>query len=177
MLERQFKWHGILAEPAKCWHGALRANRNCKIDTRCVWNNTGENLTFSEANDPVLSTVNCLQIEDFNSHFRQDSKEYQVETVSINDLLSTHQAPKEIDFLSVDTEGSEFLILKALDFSRFHPKIITVEHNYTSNREEIRLLLTVMGYVRVFDVFTQWDDWYVKSNLLLDVAERHKRAR
>ena len=68
--------------------------------------------------------------------------------------------------LSVDTEGSELLILQKLDFTRYEPKIITVEHNYTSDREPIRVLLAVMGYVRMFESFTKWDDWYVKSNLL-----------
>ena len=35
----------------------------------------------------------------------------------------------EIDYLSVDTEGSEFEILKALDFSRWRFAVVTVEHN------------------------------------------------
>jgi FkbM family methyltransferase len=166
LLERNFKWKGILAEPAKCWHGELHANRKCKIDTRCVWSSTGEKLTFSETEVAEFSTVSDLSEKDFNREMRRNPKQYEVETISLNDLLANHEAPKHIDYMSLDTEGSELRILKSLDFVRYEPKIITVEHNYTADREEIRLLLSVMGYVRVFDMFSKWDDWYVRSNLL-----------
>lgn len=44
--EDKFEWYGILAEPAKKWHKALKNNRpNTKIETDCVWRATGEILT------------------------------------------------------------------------------------------------------------------------------------
>jgi FkbM family methyltransferase len=166
LLEREFRWRGILAEPAKCWHPALRSNRKCKIDTRCVWSTTGELLDFSEASLAELSTISEFTEKDFNRDERKTIDEYCVPSISINDLLKTYEAPKQIDFMSIDTEGSEFRILKSLDFSKYEPKIITVEHNYTSDREEIKIFLSIMGYVRVFDALSQWDDWYVKESLL-----------
>ena len=39
----------------------------------------------------------------------------------------------EIDYLSIDTEGSEFLILKNFDFQKHTIKLITVEHNYAES--------------------------------------------
>ena len=36
LLEREFGWTGILAEPATAWHEALQRNRNAIIDTDCV---------------------------------------------------------------------------------------------------------------------------------------------
>ena len=47
-LEKSFGWDGILAEPARCWHAELNANRNCKIETNCVWDKSGEQLEFNE---------------------------------------------------------------------------------------------------------------------------------
>src|SRR5688572_29398394 len=37
LLESEFGWNGILAEPARCWHEALGRNRRAHIETRCVW--------------------------------------------------------------------------------------------------------------------------------------------
>jgi hypothetical protein len=41
ILERDRQWRGILAEPAICWHAALKRNRSAMIDHRCVWSQTG----------------------------------------------------------------------------------------------------------------------------------------
>ena len=44
---------------------------------------------------------------------------------------------KIIDYLSIDTEGSEYRILKAFNFERYTFRCITVEHNQTKNRDLI----------------------------------------
>jgi hypothetical protein len=86
-----------------------------------------------------------------------------VRTISLNDLLQKHNAPAEIDYLSIDTEGSEFEILNAFDFSKHRVKVITCEHNYTEMREKIFKLLTENGYSRIYVEFSGFDDWYVLS--------------
>ena len=91
---------------------------------------------------------------------------YSVETVSLNDLLSQHKAPKVIDFLSIDTEGSELSILENFNFDNYKFAIIVCEHNFTQNRERIFDLLTASGYKRVWYKFTQFDDWYILPELI-----------
>jgi hypothetical protein len=86
-----------------------------------------------------------------------------VETISLNDLLSSNGAPNCIDYFSVDTEGSEFKILQAFDFQKYDVKMIIVEHNLTKNREAICALLESQGFSRVFERFSMWNDWYRKS--------------
>jgi len=88
--------------------------------------------------------------------------QYLVETVSLNNVLEHHKAPKTIDYLSIDTEGSEFQILQALDFDAWTFRVITVEHNYTDQRSKIYELLTRNGYKRVLENISYMDDWYVK---------------
>lgn len=100
-----------------------------------------------------------------HSNLRKKGKNYHVETVSILDLLNEHNAPYEIDYLSIDTEGSEFDILKAFDFKKYNIKIITVEHNFTEMREKIFELLSFYGYKRIFVELSDVDDWYIKSEL------------
>jgi hypothetical protein len=77
------------------------------------------------------------------------------------DLLRKFNAPNKIDYLSIDTEGSEFDILEAFDFNDYQFSVITCEHNHTPSREKIFDLLTHNGYSRKFEQLSYWDDWYV----------------
>ena len=163
LLEKEFGWNGILAEPARCWHSALRANRCCKIETNCVWRESDATVVFNEVDRADLSTIHAHSDDDDWRKVRKLGKTYEVTTISLNDMLVKHGAPSEIDYLSIDTEGSEFEILGAVDFDRFRFKVITCEHNYTPYREQIHALLTSKGYRRKLESFSQYDDWYVQA--------------
>ena len=162
ILEKKFNWDGILAEPSRNWHKELRANRTSHIDTDCVWKKSGEKLLFLEADIGEYSTLSKTANNDRNFHKRKRAQKYDVTTISLNDLLSKHKAPTEIDYLSIDTEGSEYEILEDFDFNKYNIKIVTCEHNYTSNREKIFSLMNKNGYKRVYQEISQCDDWYVK---------------
>lgn len=84
-----------------------------------------------------------------------------VPTVTLSDLLRGHSAPKNIDYLSIDTEGSEYDILKEHDFNEYCFHVITCEHNFTEMREKIYALLSEKGYERVLPSISRWDDWYI----------------
>lgn len=160
LLEKEFRWSGILAEPARGWHKALTANRSCTVDTRCVWTVSGDTLRFTEAPRGLNSGISSY----VPSSRKLRGQSYDLETVSLNDLLAEHGAPELVDYLSVDTEGSEFDILNALDFDRWSFRVMTVEHNFAPQREDIHALLTGKGYVRVLEEISRFDDWYVKPD-------------
>jgi FkbM family methyltransferase len=167
VLESRLQWKGILAEPARCWHDSLKRNRAAAIDDRCVWNKSGESLTFFEAATKELSTVSEFRNRDYVKGERDVGLTYDVQTVSLNDLLIRHGAPTAIDYMSVDTEGSEFIILNAFDFQRYQIKVLTVEHNYCDpDRQQIFDLLTSNNYIRILEPFSKFDDWYVQKALL-----------
>jgi len=161
MLETEFGWTGICAEPNPVFHEDLRATRRCAIDTRCVWRATGDTLSFHFAQDRTLSTLSEFVDCDHHGPARAAARIGTVETVSLNDLLKAHGAPAEVDFLSIDTEGSELAILEAFDFSTTRFGFIAVEHNYAPNRAPLHALLTGKGYRRIWTRLSEWDDWYV----------------
>lgn len=165
LLEKEFGWQGILAEPGRNWHEALFKNRSCEIETKCIYSSTGRNILFHEVDMPELSTISEYSSQDYHSQFRRNTKEYRVKTLSLNDLLTIHQAPIEIDYISLDTEGSEYEILKGFDFSKYKIKVLTIEHNYTASRELIYELMISNGYHRVFQNYSMFDDWYVLKDL------------
>lgn len=141
MLERDFQWKGILAEPAKCWHAALNANRSALIDHRCVWSQTGVTLDFKETEVAELSTLTALTNVD-DGHRESRNK-------------------------AIDTEGSELEILRAFKFDNYDIGIITVEHNFREqDRQPVFDLLTSKGFIRLYEPFSKFDDWYVKRSIV-----------
>lgn len=162
LLERSYGWTGILAEPAKCFRDVMAANRTCTVSSDCVWSRTGETLLFNETDSKALSTLDAVTVVDAHTAQRAHGHKYEVTTVSLNDLLTRHHAPAVIDYMSIDTEGSELSILEAFDFSRHTIRCITVEHNFTSNRAPIHAILTANGFERKFTSLSDIDDWYVR---------------
>ena len=161
LLETEFEWNGIVAEPAKIWHNELKKNRKVNIETGCVWTETGKELNFNEVSETELSTINEFSSTDKHEHLRKGGKQYKVITISLKDLLIKYNAPKLIDYLSIDTEGSEYEILKNFDFKSYKFRVITCEHNYNENREKIYKLLSENGYKRRFTKISKFEDWYV----------------
>lgn len=161
MLEKYFSWHGILAEPARRWHQDLRSNRDATIEHNCVWRTSGEELIFKETDIAELSTIDAFTDTDVNRDLRLSGSQYRVTSISLDDLLQKHNAPKQIDFLSIDTEGSELDILSTFPFERWNICFIAVEHNYSPQREALHKLLTLNGYKRVHQNISKFDDWYV----------------
>lgn len=166
-LEKDLEWRGILAEPNPACHAALKANRSAIVDLRCVWSRTGETLEFTRAqNMPIISTLS--RYRHLNAAIdQQGPASLSVPTVSLNDLLAEHRCPRVFDYLSVDTEGSEFDILSAFDFKKWRPRLITVEHNhYPPLRDSLRALLASQGYEREFELFSRNEDWYFDPALV-----------
>ena len=165
LLERDFNWKGIVCEPSIVSREKLIASRDCYIDLNCVTDKSGEVVSFIETGRG-LSSMEKYAYDDMWADTRKEGYAYEVPTISLLDLLNKYNAPEVIEYLSIDTEGSELDILTAYDFSRIF-KVITVEHNYTDNREKIHDLLTSKGYVRIMEDLSKWDDWYVHKLAIL----------
>lgn len=163
LLEKEFGWSGLLAEPARLWHADLAKNRSARIDHRCVWKRSNETLVFNETSFAELSTLDQYSASDMHAEARAGGKRYSVNTITLMDLFEEHGTPREIDYLSIDTEGSEFEILEVFDFNKYDIRVITCEHNFTPMREKIHDLLRRNGFVRKYEKLSQFDDWYVKQ--------------
>ncbi|MDT0688612.1 FkbM family methyltransferase [Salegentibacter sp. F188] len=160
ILENEFGWNGILAEPAKCWHSELLKNRGCFIEKDCIWSESGKEFSFNETEKAELSTISGIEIEDNHGPLRNKGKKYNITTISLIDLLDKYNAPPIIDYISIDTEGSEYQILQSFNFKKYKFRVISVEHNYSPVREKIYNLLIENGYCRVHTEFSLFHDWY-----------------
>lgn len=163
MLETIFNFSGILSEPGRAWHTPLSLNRHCFIETSAVWHTSGLEVSFLEVQDGKYSTISGFEDTDGHSAIRSSYVEYRVPTISLDDLLRKYNAPKQIAFLSIDTEGSEYEILRDFPFLEYSFDVIVVEHNYSPQRQLIYSLLKSHGYKRVCEKISLQDDWYVSN--------------
>lgn len=162
LLEKELAWTGIVSEPSRRWHSELSRNRSCHIDTRCVYSKSGMQLEFGDTGTWAGGNT-LVEYRSADGTERRFSDEYKVETVSLNDLLEQAGAPDVIDFISIDTEGSELQILSAFDFSKFKFNLMVVEHNFMEEkRTAIRSLMEANGYhwLPIDPVIAKVDDWY-----------------
>jgi FkbM family methyltransferase len=166
LLEKHFGWRGIVAEPDPRSLGKLREVRNCYVSDKCVFSVSDLDVDFIPAPNPALSRMYDIVPDDTHEQKGKrlpaaQSDICKVKTISLNQLLSDAGAPSFIDFISIDTEGSEMEILSAFDFSKWRFGAICVEHNHTPMREEIFDLLVKNGYRRKWEDFSKFDNWYV----------------
>ena len=165
LLEEKYDWDGILSEPSPGFKENLEANRRCKKDYRCVYSESGKTINFYQTTEKEYSTISDFSNSDKHQSKRRHFTQYEIATVTLNDLLKEHNAPLEIDYLSIDTEGSEYEILKNLDFKKYSFKVITVEHNNTVNKTLIDKLLEKNGYKKQLEELSQFESWFINSNL------------
>lgn len=176
MLEAERGWQGVLAEPDPQWHDALLRNRpKAKIISDCIYRHSGEKMRFISSSMGVLSSLKTHAQDDANGPLRGNSKErlrnykeIDVITISLNDVFEKYFNGESIEYMSVDTEGSEYEILSNFNFQKYHPSIVTVEHNYTDSQVKLDKLFANNGYIRIFSELTNFDAWYVS----IDLAEK-----
>ena len=170
MLEN-IGWKGIICEPSNYWQLRLK-RRNCIISTKAIFSETGKKIKFDEfPTAPGLSGFNKYLDDDDNKEIRSKGykseafQTYDVETITLNDLIAKNTDKKYIDYISIDTEGSEYEIIKNFDFDKYDVEMFTIEHNYIKEkRTKIYDLLTKNNYMRIFENLSHWDDWYIKKD-------------
>ena len=153
ILEKKLNWKGIICEPNRSLLKNIKKNRNAKIETKPVDKYCKKNIYFHENNDPYFSSI-----------LKKNSKnnKYLTNSICLNHLLEKNKILKEIDYISIDTEGNEFEIIKNFNFDTFYVKIFTIEHNFNEKiRKKIFILMKNKGYKRVFKHLSHMDDWYI----------------
>ena len=165
LLETQYKWKGICCEPIPNNFKNLVKNRpNSICYDEAVYNSSGLTVIFDIANNADLLSGISNHIDCHKSLVDANKETIQVQTISLLDVLNNANAPLFIEYMSLDTEGSEFEILKNFDFEKYTFGLIDVEHNYCEpRRTEIKNLLLSKGYI--YKGENRWDDMYKHNSV------------
>jgi len=168
MLERERGWTGICIEPLPDIFAELRKNRRCICVQACLGNREEREVEFlavqSEAArtrmlSGVLSEYDPRHLDRVDieiNEFGGSKGLIRVPMRHLHGLLHEHGIGK-VDYLSIDTEGSELLILRSTIFAAIGNPCITVENNY--NDPTIDAVLSQQGY-RLHQII-EWDRFYV----------------
>jgi len=174
MLEEFYGWKGVCIEPNPQLFPKLVANRPlAQCSSKAAYSTSGLKLDFQVGVpddrvrwDLLSGIVSDLKGGD-NKAQLEDSKGplVQVETTTLTELLNEAGMPRFIEYLSLDTEGSELEVLKGIDFDKYAFGRIDVEHNYVEPyRTEMKEFLRSKGYLWFYGL--QWDDAYVHASLM-----------
>ena len=162
LLEKQFKWNGIIVEPIDYNFKKIKEQRKCIIKKKIIFSRN-TNVIFCEYYKKNLSSIKGYHPKSIHLNSTQPYKETKRKTITLNSFLKKiPKIPKIIDYLSIDTEGSEYDILKKFNFLNHDIRIITCEHNYSANRKKIYNLLIKNNFKQIFKNISRHDDWYVK---------------
>jgi FkbM family methyltransferase len=163
LMEAELGWTGVLVEPNRSSHESILECRKAYLDPRAAASTSGQTLIFEE----VKGAGAFSRLVGSKGHRLDDFQieRYEVTTVTLNDIFEERGIPQEIDFMSVDTEGSEFDVLKGINFSKYSFRALAIEHNYDEAKlGSIRNLLAGHGYRQVFQDISNFDAWFMHSS-------------
>lgn len=166
LLETKYNWSGICIEAIPEKLDILRRNRPMSVCyNETIFSQSDIVVKFDIANSYDLLSGISDYIVTHKETVDSDKTTIDVRTLTLNDLLKDFpDLPTTIDYMSLDTEGSELEILKSIDFGKYTFGLIDVEHNYVEpNRSEIRKLLLANGYEYIRE--NQWDDCYKHNSV------------
>ena len=166
LLEKRYNWRGICAEAQPLVYENLLKNRGnmiCHMDA--VYHTSDLWIEFAIADNDVLSGISDY-LDKHKDEVLTNNKIISCKTISLLDLLDLYNAPRFIEYLSIDTEGSEYEILKVFEFDKYTFGYIDIEHNYEIiKREKIKELLENNNYIYVGE--NQFDDTYIHSSIYM----------
>jgi FkbM family methyltransferase len=127
-------WRGICIEPHPLVFEKLKVNRNCECSNAAVWEkNTRVNfLALSGYPEMLSGIVECYDPRHLARIQRElinpggTAQFVEIEALTFDTLVKE----KKINFLSIDTEGSELNILSKVNFDEYDIRVICIENNF-----------------------------------------------
>lgn len=142
-FEDHLGFRGVLIEPTQKFH-EMKINRpNCDCYNLAVAK-TKSVMKF--IGDDATAGLACTMNETFKSHWHKNSFEYDVETERFSDILARSNV-KYIDFMSIDVEGGEEVVLETFDFSvPVYVIVIELDGGNLEKDENCRNMLRKNGF-------------------------------
>ncbi len=159
-LELHNGWEGICVEPSDAFFEKLKMNRKCICVNCCLGDKKGV-VQYIECQNCYSGIKDYLDVE--KEEFWKDGTTKQKPLALLQDVLRENNAPKVVDYLSLDTEGSEYAILKGFPFDEYKILALTIEGDVCND------LLLSKGYVRVenpYNTGAPWEQYFLHPDMI-----------
>jgi len=163
-FERHLGWSGICIEPLPSVFEVLQANRSSVCLNCAVFDHEGV-AEFVDVDMPNFGKMYSGLRASYDPRHADIIRArasaacvIQIPARRLPSILDEYRLSR-IDYLSIDTEGSELKILKDLDLGRYDVHLTSVENNY--NDTSIQGYLHGHGYRRV-NTFAGFDQPYAR---------------
>lgn len=167
-LERNLGWSGICVEPNPEYYAQLCKVRNCTSVNVALWPDSRMGLEFVDAHG--LSCFPNMIDGDSHSKLRRSivRKTIIVDTLNPTELLDRFSAPTLIEYMSLDVEGAEMDVLKAIDLDKYKIALMTIEHSdQPDRRKALNEHLSKFGYEALNN---NCDDYFFNRPILEEIS-------
>ena len=166
LLDTEYKWNGLCIDPI------LRNmdERSCHQYKGLVSNKI-DYVTFVLSADQGagLSGIDGKNMAHANSPFIMNGNRKKMKTEITQNVFNKFNVPWYVDYLSLDVEGAEMMVLEGIDFDRHRFGIISIEHNHRQTmKENIGRFLISKGYQYATTLGV--DDMYIHTGEDLKVG-------
>lgn len=168
-LEKYRNWKGICIEPLPEEFKKLNENRTSINLNICVSDFEGETeFTYVEGYANMLSGMSDKYHAQHKERIIGEVHYYggnihniTVPVRTLQSIFDEHNIT-EIDFCSIDTEGSELSIVKSINFDKTLVKVFIIENNYKET--DIEEFLKTKDYVLYTKL--EWDDVFINKKYI-----------
>lgn len=126
-------WTVLCIEPDPDWHNALKKNRRY-VNLSAIGDKEGmADLTvFTQGGHSDHSAITSIRpdkrlVDQYQGKVLSTIK---VPLMTLDTAIRVGPQFKTIDYVSIDTEGTELDVLKGFDIARWRPKLMVIENNY-----------------------------------------------
>ena len=142
-------WRGLNIEPEKERCEKISSDRKYDINVHMGAGDREGELTFFVMSPKQLSTFSEKVAKSrILGGFKLTKKE-KVSVDTVSNIYLKFAIGKEVDFMSIDTEGYEYNVLRGIDWAVLKPKVLCVERNEEEVRAKIDDFLIGIGYDKV----------------------------
>ena len=155
---------GVSIEPDPSLYEVIRRARPDETSLKVGLSDaSGQIADFYIMSASTLNTFSKSEAERYASYGNQSIREIiKITLLTVNEVIEKYMGGISPNFVSLDIEGMDLLIVKSFDFAKYRPEVLCIETlSYTEDNSE-KKLTEIIAYVEKKGYFL-YADTYINS--------------